>query len=92
MWEFLCKVVDSSGVAGVLIVLAFILVIIIMRQEKNLKANLVELNKEVLNNTSAALLSINESLIGIIKGLNELALLFATLSSEKSKREEDNDK
>jgi len=88
MWEFMSKIVESSGVSGVLIVLAFILVIIIIRQEKNLKSNLVNLTKEVVESTSSSLTAMNENLIGIIESLNQLTLLYAKLSNEKSEREE----
>ena len=88
MWEFMCKVVESSGVSGVLIVLAFILVIVIIRQEKNLKANLIELTKDVVENTSSSLTNMNENLLSIIESLNELTLLYAKLSNEKSKEED----
>jgi hypothetical protein len=88
MWEFMCKVVESSGVSGVLIVLAFALVIIIIRQEKNLKANLIELTKDVVENTSSSLTNMNENLLGIIESLNELTLLYAKLSNEKSTEED----
>ena len=88
MWEFMSKIVESSGVSGVLIVLAFILVIIIIRQEKNLKSNLVNLTKEVVGSTSSSLTAMNENLIGIIESLNQLTLLYAKLSKEKSEREE----
>jgi len=88
MWEFMSKIVESSGVSGVLIVLAFILVIIIIRQEKNLKSNLVNLTKEVVESTASSLTAMNENLIGIIESLNELTLLYAKLSNEKSEREE----
>jgi len=82
------KIVESSGVSGVLIVLAFILVIIIIRQEKNLKSILVNLTKEVVESTSSSLTAMNENLIGIIESLNQLTLLYAKLSKEKSEREE----
>ncbi len=59
MWEFMSKIVESSGVSGVLIVLAFILVT-----------------------------TMNENLIDIIESLNELTLLYAKLSNEKSKEED----
>jgi len=88
MWEFMCKVVESSGVSGVLIVLAFALVIIIIRQEKNLKANLIELTKDVVENTSSSLTNMNENLLSIIESLNELTLLYAKLSNEKSTEED----
>ena len=88
MWEFMSKIVESSGVSGVLIVLAFILVIIIIRQEKNLKSNLIDLTKEVVESTSSSLTTMNENLIDIIESLNELTLLYAKLSNEKSKEED----
>ncbi len=87
MWEFMCKLVESSGVSGVLIVLAFALVIIIIKQEKNLKTSLIELNKDILETTASSLASLNEHMIDIVEGLNDLALLYAKLSNEKVKEE-----
>jgi len=88
MYEFMCKVLDSGGVSGVLIVLAFILVIVVVKQERNLKNNLIALNRDMLENTTASLAMLNENLIGIIESLNELTLLYAKLSNEKVRKEE----
>jgi len=88
MYAFMCKVLDSGGVSGVLIVLAFILVIVIVKQERNLKNNLIALNRDMLENTTASLAMLNENLIGIIESLNELTLLYAKLSNEKVRKEE----
>lgn len=87
MWEFMCKLVESSGVSGVLIVLAFALVIIIIRQEKNLKTSLIELNKNILETTATSLANLNEHMIDIVESLNSLALLYAKLSNEKAKED-----
>lgn len=89
MWEFMCKIVESSGVAGVLIVLAFILVIIVLKQERDLKNNLINLNKDTVATTTSALAALNENLLGIIESLNELTLLYAKLSNEKFNKEWD---
>ena len=78
MWDFFCQVLDLGGISGTILVISFVLVIIILRQERHIKDNLINLTKIQSQNIVNSLSEINQSLLMLTKSVNDLLILIAT--------------
>lgn len=91
MWDFLEQVLDMGGVSGVILVISFVLVIIVLRQERHIKDNLINLTKIQTQNIANSLLEINKSLLMLTKSINDLLIIVATNQMTNGSRKQGED-